>query len=465
MSLSVNIGQYRRLAECAWLTNLANVVPYTGAMAATRRVRKSGSLYQRSSDGMWVASVDLPPIGGKRRRKVIVRAKKGDAQRELQKLRLELDKRGDLSGASPTFEAWCKDWCGRYLPRRKPTGWPRDRGIVEHYLVPILGKKRIDRITVADVHRVHAYVTDAKPAGLGLTYSTANGAHRLLSTILEAAFSEELVPRNIAKVAGAPPRGIVEHRQLTPAQAAGLLADLEQPGSPPSTDLALMALSFFTGMRPAERVGLTRDMIDLDAGTITVAWQLQRISFAHGCPQEEGAPTCGRRKGGYCPKRRVVVPPTLEARRVEGGLWLTRPKTKAGWRTIPMVGILHSTLTDYLAAHEPGMEGLVFTRGRGGRGKGGLIGRPIDPAAYTARWRELLDAAGLPPVTPQSARRTCNSFLAELGVPVDVRTQILGHAGARVNEAVYTHIGDARKVAAMETFDQGWKALTSSLSG
>lgn len=428
-------------------------------MPETRRLRRSGSLYQRASDGMWVASVDLPPIGGKRRRKVVVRAKKGDAQRELQKLRIELDKLGDLSGSSPTFDAWCKEWRERYLPKRKPTGWPRDRGIIDNYLVPVLGKKRLDKIGVADVHRVHAYITDPKPSGLGLTPSTANGAHRLLSTILEAAFSEERVSRNVAKVAGAPARGIVEHQQLTPAQAASLLAGLEHPGTPPSTDLALMALSFFTGMRPAERVGLTRDMIDLDAGTITVAWQLQRVAFEHGCTPKDAPPTCGRRKGGYCPKRRIVVPATVEARQVEGGLWLTRPKTRAGWRTIPMVGILRDTLAAYLDAHEPGMEGLVFTRGRGGRGKGAAIGRPIDPAAYTDRWRELVAAADLPAVTPQSARRTCNSFLAELGVPVDVRTQILGHAGARVNEAVYTHIGDSRKVSAMETFDQGWRAL------
>lgn len=431
-------------------------------MTKQRRLRKSGSLYQRKSDGMWVASVDLPAVGGKRRRKVIVRAKKGDAQQALQKLRLDLDKLGDLSGTSPTFEAWAKEWQERYLPRRKPTGWPRDRGIINNYLVPILGKKRLDKIGVADVHRMHAYVTGPKPSGLGLTPSTANGAHRLLSTILEAAFSEERVPRNIAKVAKPPVRGVIVHEQLTAREAAGLLADLEDETAPPSTDLALMALSFFTGMRPAERVGLTRDMIDLDAGTITVAWQLQRIAFDHGCKEVDGAPSCGRKKGGYCPKRHAIIPANVEARRVEGGLWLTRPKTRAGWRTIPMVGILRTTLTAYLDAHEPGMEGLVFTRGRGGRGKGAEHGRPIDPAAYTDRWRELLATSNLPAVTPQSARRTCNSFLAELGVPVDVRTQILGHAGARVNEAVYTHIGDSRKVAAMETFDQGWRALSGS---
>lgn len=431
-------------------------------MPATRRLRKTGSLYQRSSDGMWVASVDLPAIGGKRRRKVIVRAKKEAAQRELQKVRIELDKRGDLAGSSPTFEAWCEDWEKRYLPKRKPSGWARDRGIIKHYLVPILGKKRLDKITVADVHHLHAYVTDPEPDGLGLKPSTANGAHRLLSTILEAAFTEEKIPRNIAKVAKAPEVGVITRQQLTAAQAAGLLADLEQPGMPPSTDLALMALSFFTGMRPAERVGLTRDMVDLDAGTITVAWQLQRIAFEHGCAKKGAEPTCGRRKGGYCPRRRIIVPSTVEARQVEGGLWLTRPKTKAGWRTIPMQPILRATLAAYLDAHEPGMEGLIFTRGRGGRGKGAPLGRPIDPAAYTDRWRELLAAAGLPPVTPQSARRTCNSFLAELGVPVDVRGRIIGHAGARVNETVYTQIGDPRVVAAMETFDQGWRALGSA---
>lgn len=407
---------------------------------------------------MWVAAVELPAIGGKRRRKVIVRAKKEDALRELRKLRLELDKRGDFGAPSPSLADWCTDWMARYGRKRKPTNWSRDQSTIDRYIVPPLGKIKLDKLTVAHVHRMHGYITNAAPDGLGLSPTTANHAHRTLSAILEAAFAEEKVVRNVAKVAGAPAVAIVKKTHLNNPQALTLLRTLDPADGTVPMDLAMMAVSYFTGMRPSERVGITRDMVDLDAGTITVAWQLQRIAFDHGCGIERnGAWPCGRKKAGYCPKRREVVPPSVEATRVEGGLWLTRPKTKAGWRTIPMLGILGETMATYLDQHEPGMEGLIFTRPQGGKGKGALTGRPIDPAAYTARWHDLLQASGLPDVSPHSARHTCNTILTELQVPVDVRIQILGHAGERVNTQVYTHTSDSRVRDGMMQLDQAMR--------
>lgn len=419
-----------------------------------RRKRSTGGLYQRSSDNMWVAAVSLPSIGGKRRRKVVVRARKEDALRELRKLHVELEKRGDLGAPSPTLEAWCADWKVRYGRKRKPTNWTRDASTIDRYIVPVLGKIKLDKLTVANIHRMHAYITDPKPDGLGLSPTTANLAHRLLSTILAAAFAEEKVARNVAKVAGAPSIAIAHRTHLDNAQAKHLLRTLDPGDGSVSTDLAMMALSYFTGMRPAERIGLTRDMIDLDAGTITVAWQLQRIAFEHGCGGRVGDQwPCGRKKAGYCPKRAEVVPRTVEANRIEGGLWLTRPKTRAGWRTIPMVGILRETMRVYLETHEPGLHGLVFTRPQGGRGKGAVSGRPIDAAAYTRRWHELLTAAGFPGITPHSARHTCVTLLDEIGVPSSVRIQIAGHAGEAVNKAIYTHTSDKRVIEGMQALD------------
>jgi len=59
-------------------------------MTTTRRDAHSGSIYQRKSDGMWVVAVELPERDGKRRRKVIVRAKKADAVTALRAARKDL---------------------------------------------------------------------------------------------------------------------------------------------------------------------------------------------------------------------------------------------------------------------------------------------------------------------------------------------------------------------------------------
>jgi integrase len=194
-------------------------------------------------------------------------------------------------------------------------------------------------------------------------------------------------------------------------------------------------------MRQGERLGLTIDMLDFEGRALTKAWQLRRIPFEHGCGEKaDDRWPCGRKRGGNCPQRKLDVPADQEVVNVDGGLYLTRPKSSASWATIPMLDLLHDILAAYVEKHPPGMHGLIFTR---------PDGRPIDPADDAAEWDASLRAAGLPDVDGHSARHSCNTILAELGIPVDVRQAILGHASKAVNEAVYTHTSDVRVVDAL----------------
>lgn len=54
------------------------------------RAKGSGSIYRRASDGLWLASVELEPIGGKRRRKVFT-GKSRDAVLEKVKTTTGID--------------------------------------------------------------------------------------------------------------------------------------------------------------------------------------------------------------------------------------------------------------------------------------------------------------------------------------------------------------------------------------
>ncbi len=117
---------------------------------------------------------------------------------------------------------------------------------------------------------------------------------------------------------------------------------------------------------------------------------------------------------------------------MHGGIWLTRPKSRAGWREVPMAPLLAEVLSRYLSNHEPGVEGLIFTR---------PDGAPIDPRDDAAAWDAALKKAGLPDVVLHSARHTTATLLMELGVPEQVRVQIMGHSSATTT-AGYTHIAD-----------------------
>lgn len=411
-------------------------------MTATkgRRAKSTGGLYKRASDGMWCASVELPSADPtKRRRKVIVRARKEDAIKALREVRRELERAGDLPTSSPTVAQWCDLWWKRYgMKRLKVSTRSTYLSKIEQYIKPAIGRVRLDRLSVEHVYRLHEFITDTK----GLEPNTALGAHRVLSVIVSDAEKEGRVGRNVVKLADKPRVAKKKVEYLDNALARDLLlAVADQP-----SEAARWTTALLTGMRQAERLGLTINELDFDRDAITVAWQLRRLPYEHGCgdPGNDGAWPCGRKRGGNCPQRHLDVPPDQEVRHLEGGLYLTRPKSRAGWRTVPMVGLLRETLLRYTEANPPGMQGLIFARAGG---------RPIDPKDDSEEWDAALRRAGLPDVKGHSARHTCNTILTELNVPVDVRRQILGHASNAVNEAVYTHTSDVRVADAMRALD------------
>lgn len=406
----------------------------------SRRPKQAGGLYKRASDGMWCASVELPSADPtKRRRKVIVRAKKEDAIKALRAVKKDLERAGDLPTSSPTVAQWCDLWWQRYgMKRLKVSTRSTYLSKIEQYIKPAIGRVRLDRLSVEHVYRLHEYIVDAK----GLEPNTALGAHRVLSVMVSDAEKEGRVGRNVVKLADKPRVAKKKVLYLDNAQARELLLSVADRPS----EAARWTTSLLTGMRQAERLGLTVTELDFATDTITVAWQLRRLPFEHDCGTREksGAWPCGRKRGGNCPQRKLNVPPDQEVEHVEGGLYLTRPKSRAGWRTVPMVGLLRETLQRYVDEHPPGMNGLIFTR---------AAGRPLDPADDGDEWDVALRRAGLPDVTGHSARHTCNTILTELAVPVDVRRQILGHASNAVNEAVYTHTSDIRVADAMKALD------------
>ena len=405
--------------------------------APKRRQKSAGGLYQRASDGMWCATVELPSTEpGKRRRKVIVRAKKDDALRALREARKDYEKAGDLPTASPTVAQWCDLWWKRHGMTRLKVGGTRDsyKSRIEQYIKPAIGRVRLDKLSPEHVYRLHDYITGTK----GLSLTTAAGTHAVLSSILADAVIEGRATRNVAQLARKPKPAHHKAEFLDNSQARDLLMSLRD--SP--EEAAWWSTAILTGMRQEERLGITREFIDFDSGTITVAWQLKRLTYEHGCgARKDGAWPCGRKRGGNCTHRHLGIPADQEVRQIDGALHLIRPKTKAGWRVVPMVGLLRDILEQYLDGRDPGMEGLIFAR---------PDGRPIEQPDDTAAWRAALDRAGLPAVDGHSARHTCNTVLTELGVPVDVRRQILGHASNAINEAVYTHTSDTRVAEAMQ---------------
>lgn len=385
----------------------------------TRRKRGTGGLYQ-TADGQWRGVVELGfGPDGKRRRKVICGRSRNDVIRRLNALRQEVADGRAVSTASPTVEKWLTTWLDEVAPTRvRPRTLDTYRGYVKRYIVPVLGKRRLEAVEPQHVRAMHAAITSR------LSSTTARQAHAILVRAFADARREGYTCLDIGDRMAPPRRAASARTALTAEQAMTLLHSVEGDPLGPRWAAALLL-----GARQGECLGLEWDRVDFERGTIDLAWQLQRLPHRHGCG---GA--CGHKRAGNCPARVLAVPPGFEYRPTSApSLYLTRPKSRAGQRAIPLIPQLARAL-----ASLPRKGPLVFHDN----------GTPIDPKADSAAWGAALEAAGLPKVPLHAARHTTATLLRNGGVDQRTITRIMGHASAAVTDA-YLHEDDSLARAAM----------------
>jgi integrase len=134
------------------------------------------------------------------------------------------------------------------------------------------------------------------------------------------------------------------------------------------------------------------------------------------------------------------VPADFERRHLTGGLWLTRPKSKAGWRVVPLVDPLKSVLERHIASSPENEWGLLFCRPT----------LPYDPDQVSKEWRAVLARAGIEKnVRLHDLRHTAVDLLLMAGVPEDVVMEIVGHS-TRATTRAYKSRNSPRLRAAME---------------
>lgn len=386
-----------------------------------RRLSGDGSLYQRA-DGMWVGTIDLGTGGdGKRRRRTISSADYAKAVVKLRALNRSRDD-GSLPTGSSTVKAWLERWLVDIVqPRVKPRTFDDYASVVRLYLVPYLGAHRISDLAPTHLRSLQRTLTTGKTT---VSASTAHKAHRVLAKALADAIREGIITRNVATLVDAPRRTPSPQTALTGDQARTLLLSAANTGDPMATRWAAALL---TGARQGELIGAEWDRLDLDAGTLDISWQLQRLTQRHGC-----TPPCGRKLPSACPDARVDLPAGFEARPLPPGLYLPRPKSQAGVRLVPLVPTLVDVLRHHrdnpARPHSP--HGLVWTQ---------ADGQPLTPDRDHRAWKAALAKAGLAPIPLHGTRHTAATLLLEAGVDAHVIAQIVGHSNI-VMTRKYQHV-------------------------
>ena len=376
------------------------------------RGKGEGAIF-KDGRGLWTATVELPPRDGERRRKVIRSKDKAVVVKKLAEMRAELERVGDLPTASQSLEKWLRYWVDHVAAKRvRPNTLAGYRSLIDRHIIPAIGRVPLDKLTPAHVRRLHDAVTDS-----GASSSYALNAHRVLAKALTDAEREGRVTRNVAKLLDAPRRARPDLNALTVEEAIKVIA-LCVPAFAAddyNPEPARWATYLLTGARRGEILGLERDRV---GEYLDLSWQLQRITDITSAPAD------------------------YEYRQLVSSLYLTRPKSRAGWRVVPLVEPLRTILSTHMSRMGGGAHGLVFARSDG---------RPIDPHAESNRWPEALTESGITDkkVRLHDLRHTTVDLLYEAGIPEDVIMEIVGHSTRAVTRGYKAKGNQKRLTEAM----------------
>jgi hypothetical protein len=419
-------------------------------MPKNRRDYKTGSVYQRHTkacpplepgpphpetgeptkvrpkhkcNGLWIGaiSVDGWTETGSRRRIPLAAKTEAGVRKKLRDKLLQIERDG-VPSASASARTTVKDWAEQWLDitthKLRPKSYATDASAVRKWIIPTIGHKRLAQLTPGDRRAVANKQRDA-----GRKSSTALRTDTTLVSMLQAAMIEgHHIPANVFLVA----RPTINANDRQAMETDEAIAVLGVAAGLPHASRWVAAL--LEALRQGEALGLTWPCVKPGGlPVMDISWQLQSLPYIDRRNKALG----------------FRVPDGYESRHLEGALHLTRPKTSAGQRIIPLVPWMDSALEAWreVAPHSP--HGLVWPA---------TDGRPADAKQDLEEWYALQDAAGHIHHPSgrfyygHETRHTTISLLKELGVDDAVIAQIVGQS--KLVES-YVHLPQRMTLAAL----------------
>jgi integrase len=274
-----------------------------------------------------------------------------------------------------------------------PKTFRRYRELVEHHIVPEIGRVRLVKLNPHDVTMMMRRKQDA-----GLAPRTVHHMRAVLRHALNVGIRRGELHRNAAALAEPVKVTDREVSLMPPEEAQAILAAFRGHPLEP-----VVALALWTGLRQGEILGLRWRDLDLRRRRLTVAGSLQRL----------------------------------------GGEWrLLPPKTRRSGRIIALPEPMVPVLTEYRewqaeqrgqlgAAWSDSVPDLMFTT---------AIGTPLTGTTVTNRFQWTLKNKGLRVRRFHDLRHGCATLLLASGVDLKTVSAILGHSTIAITANTYAGV-------------------------
>jgi integrase len=382
-------------------------------MQKKRRRKGEGSIYQRESDGRWVAAVTGD--GGKTKRIYVATAE--EAVGKLARARNQQLDHIPFTDERLTVAHWLETWLRNVRPpATAPKTWVTYEYFVRLHLVPRLGHIRLVKLQPQDVRDFLSERLDS-----GLSARTVRHLRATLRAALNQAINDDLIQRNAAGKVDAPE---VEPRSMdvyTPEEARTLINAARGHRLE-----ALFTAALGLGLRMGECLGLCWPDLDFARRTLTVAHNLQRVKrVRRGDVIRDGEPKTERLLRQ--PKGKKIKPLRLPAAVIKA---LQQHQERQGAERL-------------LAGNAWKGDGeFVFTS---------RVGTPLEQRRLHGEFKALCDCAGLRRIRFHDLRHSAASILIAQGVHPKAIQELLRHSSIQLTMDTYGHLFEQMQ---QETADQ-----------
>ena len=317
-----------------------------------------------------------------------------DAEKWLQEINYQSRSITDIELLNATFENGSMIWL-----KHKENSWAEEthRGyerILEKYIIPVLGHRKINTITALDIQHVMTISADATIRDQRYIWQTASSFFGYLLDI-------GVVLQNPAARVSKP-----SNQQLN--KSTSFLTEKQSHKFLEVSDgYHLYTVALTTGMREGELLGLTWDNINWDAGSISVVKQMKwsKKKQANG-----------------------------------DRFYFKKPKTLNGIRHIKV----EVETLDALKGQREHVKQLQDIQKKRWREFSlvfpSIIGTPIEPTNLIRRFKKVLAKADLPIIRFHDLRHTHATLLLLKGIHPKIVSERLGHKDVLTTLRQYSHV-------------------------
>lgn len=337
---------------------------------------------------------------------------KKEAQLWTSNLQVSLDKQGFVATNDMTFEELYNRWFEDYKQGVKESTWAKTEDVFRLHIIPVLGAKKIKRLTVPQCQKV---VHDWFKAGFKHYRRFRSSA----STVFDYGIRMELISRNpMAKTSipkrkdidDAPAFDFYEKAELTKFLDSAYSYDDMEP-------FTFFRLLSYTGMRKGEALALQWSDLNFDTNEISIS--------------------------------------RTESKGKDGRLLIQTPKTKTSRRII----VVDKKTMHWLRKWKISQASFYLEQGYNVHGAKQLVfsneyNQLLQPSVPDHWNRSICKAYGLRRIKIHAFRHTFCSLAFAGGAELVAVSKMLGHANLNITQQVYLHVTKQQKADVAEKLDQ-----------